>query len=100
MPHHEHNPCKHDECDEHEYKKRCYCEKCVKKYDEWCRRHKKDGKPKCYRKCYTVCEIKCKKPCRKVKKYGYKKLYEGKWQHYDPKHHHEHSSSSHSDDSH
>jgi hypothetical protein len=70
----------HDSHDDNSYKKRCYCEKCKKKYSEWCHEHKSKGETFCKRRCYTVCEIKCKKNVTLHKKWGYKKLYEGKWE--------------------
>lgn len=70
----------HDSYDENGYKKRCYCEKCKRKYDEWCRRQKESGHKTCKRKCFTICEVKCEQPKYILDKWGYKKEYEGKWE--------------------
>lgn len=75
---------KHDSHDENGYKKRCYCEKCKRTYDEWCKSHKDEGKTQCVRKCYTICEIACEKPITKIVKWGYKQEFEGEW---EPYHH-------------
>jgi hypothetical protein len=76
---------KHDSCDESGYKKRCYCEKCKRKYDEWCHKNKEHGHTVCKRKCYTICEIVCEKPVTTITHWGFKKEYEGKWEHYHHK---------------
>lgn len=73
---------KHDSYDDKGYQKRCYCEKCVRTYEDWCKKHKEDGSTHCKRKCYTVCEVKCEKPVTTIHTWGYKKDYEGKWEHY------------------
>lgn len=73
---------KHDSYDENGYKKRCYCEKCKKSYDDWCEKNEEDGVTHCKRKCYTICEIVCEKPVTTVTHWGYKKEYEGKWESY------------------
>jgi len=70
----------HDSYDENGYKKRCYCEKCKRIYDEWCRNNKETGQKVCERKCYTICEIKCERPKVIVKHWGYKQEFEGKWE--------------------
>jgi hypothetical protein len=57
----------------------------VKKYKEWCEEHRKDGDKTCKRRCHTVCEVKCEKKSTIKKEWGYKKLYEGKWEHHDAK---------------
>lgn len=86
MPHHEeHDHDHHDEITEDGYKKRCYCQKCTKKYDEWCREHKDEGHTSCKRRCYTVCEVICEKPVTTVTHWGYKKEFEGKWEKYHDK---------------
>lgn len=72
----------HDSYDDNGYQKRCYCEKCKRTYDEWCKKNKEDGCTTCKRRCYTICEIKCEKPVTTVFEWGYKKEYEGKWEHY------------------
>lgn len=70
----------HDTYDETGYKKRCYCEKCKRTYDEWCKEKKEEGHQTCQRKCYTICEIVCEKPVTTITHWGYKKEYEGKWE--------------------
>lgn len=71
---------RHDEHDEQGYKKRCYCEKCVKTFDEWCDVKKQEGKPLCRKKSYTICEIVCERTDSKTYFYGHKKEFEGKWE--------------------
>lgn len=71
---------KHDKHDEHGYKKRCFCEKCVKTFGEWCDVKKHEGKPLCRKKVYTICEIECERTDSKTYYYGHKKEYEGKWE--------------------
>jgi len=73
---------RHDIIVDGKYKKRCYCQKCTKSYDDWKHRNKKEGCTKCKRRCYTVCEIQCEKPVEIVHEWGYKKKYEGKWESY------------------
>lgn len=74
---------KHDSVkDNGEYEKRCYCEKCVGKYKEWCKKQKEEGCSTCKRRCYTVCEIKCKKTDVIHTHWGYHEKFEGKWEHY------------------
>lgn len=72
----------HDKVTEDGYEKRCYCEKCVGKYKEWCRKNKEEGNTTCKRKCYTVCEIKCKKAVVTHTNWGYHEKFEGKWEPY------------------
>jgi hypothetical protein len=72
----------HDRYDEDGYKRRCHCEKCIRTYDEWCKKRKEQGVTHCKRKCYTICEIKCEKPVTTTFNWGYKKEYEGKWESY------------------
>lgn len=76
----------HDEETQDGYKKRCYCQKCVGKYKEWC--EKKKGEPHivCKRKCYTVCQIKCHKEQTTYTDWGYHEKFEGKWEHKDAEH--------------
>ena len=62
------------------FKKRCFCQKCEKKWKEWCEKHKKEGETHCKRKCYTVCEYKCKKPVTTVFNWGYHKKFVGEWE--------------------
>lgn len=71
---------RHDESNENGYKKRCYCEKCVKSFDEWCDVKKHEGKPLCRKKSYTICEIVCERTDSKTYFYGHKKEFEGKWE--------------------
>lgn len=75
---------RHDEYDDKSYKKRCHCQKCVRTYDEWCRKKKEEGRATCKRKCYTICEIVCEQPVTTYNHWGYKKEYEGKWEHHRP----------------
>lgn len=77
---------RHDEWDDHKYKKRCHCQRCVGTYDDWCRKHKEKGCTTCKRKCYTICEIVCEKPVTHVYHWGYKKEYEGRWEPYHGAH--------------
>lgn len=78
---------KHDEITQDGYKKRCYCEKCVATYLEWCKQHKEKPTTTCKRKCYTVCEIECHKEQLHVKDWAFGKRYEGKWEPYQKKTH-------------
>lgn len=87
----------HDSYDDSRYQKRCYCEKCKKKYDDWKKEHEEKGETVCKRKCFTVCEIVCTKKIEKELNWGYKKKYEGKWEEYKKKE--KSSSSSESDHS-
>lgn len=75
---------KHDEYDEKsgQYKKRCYCQKCVKTYNEWCKRQKEHGNTRCRRKCFTVCTIECEKDHTVTTRWGYDQKFEGKWEDY------------------
>lgn len=75
-----HDSKKHDKCDEHGYKKRCECQRCVRKYDEWCKSHKSEGRTHCVRKSYTTVVVKCEKPVTTHFTWSYKKDYEGKWE--------------------
>lgn len=81
---------KHDHVDKDGYKKRCYCQKCVKRYKEWCEKKKDEGCTTCKRRCYTVCEIKCEKTDIIRTYFGFHEKFEGKWERYDsqpvPKH--------------
>jgi 3-hydroxy-3-methylglutaryl CoA synthase len=70
----------HDTVVDGHYKKRCYCQKCTKQYDEWCRQKKREGCQHCKRICKTVCTVECKKPIKIVKEWGYKEEFEGKWE--------------------
>lgn len=72
----------HDSCDGENYQRRCSCNKCSRKYDEWCRKNKRGGEPCCKRICRTVCEVVCEKPTTTVHKWGYKEQYDGKWEHH------------------
>lgn len=78
---------RHDEYDNKQYKKRCYCEKCTHSYVEWCKKHKEDAHTMCKRKCYTVCEIECQKKQVHVKDWKLNKRYDGKWEPYHGKVH-------------
>lgn len=79
-----HDEChKHDECDESGYKKVCRCEKCVRKYNDWCKKNKKHGETVCKRKCYTVCEVKCERPTTSVTRWGFTEDSETKWAKYE-----------------
>lgn len=74
---------KHDTVNEKgEYEKRCYCQKCVGRYKEWCRKNKEEGCTTCKRRCYTVCEIKCKKTDIIHTNWGFHEKFEGKWENY------------------
>jgi hypothetical protein len=76
----------HDSYDHGSYKKRCYCQRCCDKYDEWCKEREKEGCVTCKKKCRTICEIVCEQPKTVVTKWGFKKEYEGKWEeHHDEK---------------
>lgn len=83
----------HDHSDGSSYTRRCYCEKCTRKYDDWCKEHEKEGRTFCKKKCVTHCEYKCYKPIKIVKEWGYKKEFSGKWEKYaekcDKKHQHD-----------
>lgn len=84
----------HDHSEGGNYIKRCYCEKCKRKYDDWCDEHEHEGKTHCKKRCVTHCEYVCSKPIKTVKKWGYKKEFVGKWEKYeekchDKKEHHE-----------
>lgn len=87
MGHHHHKKHKsscHDTCENGKYEKRCYCEKCVKKYDEWCKVHPTHKDKKCVeRKCVTICEYRWQRPCAFAEEGGFKKKFETKWEKYD-----------------
>ena len=84
----QHQQHQHDEVgSDGEYKKRCYCEKCVAKYDLWCKEHAGEAHVTCKRKCYTVCEINCHKEQTFYKDWAFGKKYEGKWEEYSGKDH-------------
>ena len=70
----------HDSYTDSKYQKRCYCEKCKKKYDDWKKEHEEKGKTVCKKRCFTVCEIECTKKVEREINWGYKKKYEGKWE--------------------
>jgi hypothetical protein len=63
-----------------EYVKKCYCQKCTQKYEEWCEEKKYEGEKHCKRICKTVCTIKCERPIKIVRTWGYKEDWEGKWE--------------------
>ena len=76
----------HDSYDDNTYKKVCYCAKCEKKYDEWCKRSKDEkGCWVTKKRCYTVCEFKKVREVKHVEEKGYKVKYEGKWENVDDK---------------
>lgn len=71
----------HDEIsDDGEYRKRCECLKCVKKYDDWCDENECDGQVQGERKCYMICEYRYKQPKTVIKEWGHKERLEGKWE--------------------
>jgi len=74
---------KHDKIKDGEYEKRCYCEKCTKKYDEWCDQQQKEGCTVVKRKCYTICKYVAEKQTIVTDKWGYKEKFEGKWEKVD-----------------
>lgn len=74
------NSREHDIVREDGYKKRCYCEKCVKQFDHWCDVKKHEGKALCKKKSVTICEIVCERTDQKTYFYGHKKEFEGKWE--------------------
>ncbi len=72
----------HDSCDENSYKKKCYCQKCVRQYDEWLKRNKERGHTTCKRKCFTVCEYVCTKTSVRRKDWGFAREFETRWSPY------------------
>ena len=64
----------------HGYHKRCYCEKFVKKYDDWKKKDVIPGSENCRRRCYTVCEYEKERSETIVYRDGHKKKFEGKWE--------------------
>lgn len=70
----------HDSHDEHGYVKRCYCQKCVKTFDDWKHKKQEHGCSTCKRRCRTICEYVCEQPKTTVYHWGFKKEFEGKWE--------------------
>jgi hypothetical protein len=78
----------HDEVNENgDYKRRCYCQKCVALYEQWCKENKGPARVSCQRKCITICEIECHKEQTTYKDWAFAKEYEGKWEPYEGKDH-------------
>ena len=75
---------KHDYVENGKYNKICACVKCVKKYDEWCKKNKEEGCTVCKRKRIVLEEIVCEKPITTIHKWGFKREYEGKWEDHHP----------------
>lgn len=74
---------KHDYVDNGSYKRICDCQKCKKKWDDWCDKRKSEGDTRCKRKCYTICEYECKQPVTTVYEWGHKEKFEGDWESHD-----------------
>lgn len=75
---------KHDYVDDNgSYQRVCYCNKCTKKWDDWCDKKKSEGQTHCKRKCYTICEYECEQPIHIKYKWGHKEKFEGEWEHHD-----------------
>jgi len=65
------------------YHKLCECVKCVRTFNEWCKKNRKEGCTTCKSKVKIIRVIECEQPITTVYKFGETREYEGKWEHHE-----------------